>query len=88
MKRIDWWLGIGVLALVFLLHAAIPRYELIAPSSSQSRPAEVPYGDFYGAARYPTVVKLDRWTGAVYVGSLISQIEAAPKWVWVRLESQ
>ena len=88
MKRIDWWLGAGLLTVAILLHAAIPRYTVITPSPSQARPADVPYGDFYGAARYPTIVKIDRWTGAVYVGSLVNQIEAGPKWVWIRLDSQ
>jgi hypothetical protein len=27
MTRRDWWLGVFVVALVLLLHAAIPRYE-------------------------------------------------------------
>jgi hypothetical protein len=27
MTRRDWWLGIGAIALVILLHAVFPRYE-------------------------------------------------------------
>ena len=86
MKRGDWWCGVALVALAILFHAAIPRYELLAPSPTQSHPADVPYGDFYGAARYPTLIRLDRWTGAVETGSLVGQIEAPPTWVWVRLD--
>lgn len=29
MTRYDWWLGVVLLTLAILTHAAIPRYELI-----------------------------------------------------------
>ena len=86
MRRGDWWPGVGLLVLAILLHAAIPRYELLAPLPVQNRPADAPYGDFYGAARFPTLIRLDRWTGAVDSGSLVTQIGGAPKWVWVSVD--
>ena len=27
MTRRDWWIGVAVIALAILLHAAVPRYE-------------------------------------------------------------
>ena len=88
MRRVDWWLGVGLLVVAILLHAAIPRYELLNAPPSQSRVSDLPYAvDFYGTARFPTLILLDRWTGVVHSGSLVDQLGVAPKWVWVRLDN-
>ncbi len=85
MRRLDWWLGVVLVVLATLLHALIPRYELLVPAPPQNRSVDPPYGDFYAAERFPTLIRLDRWTGAVDSGSLVAQIGDAPKWVWVRV---
>lgn len=36
MTRRDWWLGVFVVALVLLLHTAIPRYEWWTAGSSSA----------------------------------------------------
>jgi hypothetical protein len=51
--RIDWWLGVMIVALSLLAHAFIPRYQIIlAPESESSRPA---------------ILRVDRWTGRLEV---------------------
>lgn len=47
MTRRDWWVGIAVLVLALLVHAAVPRYELV-PGAPDGR---------------PIFTRFDRWTG-------------------------
>lgn len=48
MTRRDWWLGITVIVLALLVHAAIPRFEII------------PVFEGAGAGGF---VRVDRWSG-------------------------
>jgi hypothetical protein len=63
VTRRDWWLGIALVVLAILVHAAVPRYEWLQPPGDQN-------------AIY--LLRVDRWTGRVQLGSLKSRGIWAP----------
>jgi hypothetical protein len=69
MRRIDWWLGVTLLAAVVALHAFIPRYQLFMPTSPH---------------RSNDLIRLDRWTGRVESGSFVTAPDG-PQWIWIPL---
>jgi hypothetical protein len=56
MKRLDWWLGVGVVAIALLAHALLPRYEVLKPGP----PGETPF----------VFVRIDRWFGTLETSNL------------------
>jgi hypothetical protein len=56
ITRLDWWLGVGVLALVLLVHALGPRYQVLPPG----HPLETPF----------VFARIDRWLGTIETANL------------------
>lgn len=56
MHRLDWWLGVGVVAIALLAHAMLPRYEVLRPG----QPGETPF----------IFVRIDRWFGTIETANM------------------
>jgi hypothetical protein len=52
MTTRSWFIGVLIIAGALLMHALVPRYEIVVPSPG-------------GSSAFSTVNRLDRWTGSV-----------------------
>jgi len=69
MTRLDWWLGVTLIAVSIAGHATIPRYQLLLPTAPD---------------RSNDLVRFDRWTGKVENGTFVRGPDG-PQWIWLRL---
>jgi hypothetical protein len=51
MKRLDWWLGVRIVALVVVALAMLPRYQVLKPEPQKLAPF--------------VFVRIDRWFGTL-----------------------
>ena len=63
MTRLNWWLGIALVAGAILLHALVPRYEYI---KTDLPPGGEAYVLLLSTGQFMT--RVDRWTGTVEFG--------------------
>jgi hypothetical protein len=68
VTRLDWWIGLLIVAAVLALHAAVPRYEWRHPGLGYA--GNVASGAYYSdGLQWPgsAWIRIDRWTGRAVV---------------------
>ena len=67
-SRRDWYIGVAILVLALLFHAAVPRYEWRHPGLGFA--GNVADGAFFtDGYRWPGSrwIRIDRWTGRIEI---------------------
>jgi hypothetical protein len=65
MRRLDWWIGVLLVAGALLIHALVPRYEFRHMEGHVAQ-------DFY---------RIDRWTGRMEAGYVAKEGSHFGRWV-------